>query len=181
MVYWEDHSPRTPGRGRKYDAVVCANALYTLSLAEQQGFRPPNAGIIAATNAYVAEHLRSGRYLSGTRYYPAPEAFLYAVSRLCGAFPDHAARLGPALRREVLRTRCRQPQDALGLALWTAAADNAGADAGQDECRVTLARLQQANGAWPACAYYRMGRVAVYFGSPLITTLFAVRALRSDG
>lgn len=60
----------------------CVNALYAFSLLRAAG-APVGAGAVNATIRYVRSHLVTRRYLSGTRYYPAPEAFLYALSRLC--------------------------------------------------------------------------------------------------
>ncbi|MER7111785.1 hypothetical protein [Streptomyces sp. NPDC000229] len=70
------------------------------------------------------------------------------------------------------------PGESLDLAFRTLAADHLGLTAGQAERRVLLAGAQQDNGSWPACAYYRMGRFLVYFGSPYLTTVFALTALR---
>lgn len=173
MVYWEDDAePGVSRRGRKYDPTVCANALYVLEHATIPGKIHPF--VVAANRAYVAEHLTSGRYLTGTRYYPSPASFLNALSRLCAAFPDRYRTLAPALAAGVAATDLAAP---LSLALIILAADNAGYQAGQDERRTTLLSQQRPDGSWPFCPLYQLGRHPVYFGSPDITTLVAVKAL----
>jgi hypothetical protein len=173
MVYWEDDAePGVDRRGRKYDPTVCANVLYVL----EQPRIPGNAHalVVAANRAYVAEHLTSGRYLAGTRYYPSPASFLNALSRLYAAFPDRYRTLAPALAAAVATTGLTDP---LGLALTILAADNVGHQAGQDERRAALMAQQRPDGSWPFCPLYQLGRHPVYFGSPDITTLVAVKAL----
>ena len=182
MVYWDDDAdPAALSRGRKYDAVVCANALYTLSLAQLSGACDEGAEILDATSRYVGAHLNPSAYLSGTRYYPDPNAFLFAVSRLCGRFPTYRQSLGHALSHQITRgTSGAGPRNPLSLALSIITADTMGVPPAQlDEPKRLLMRYQRDDGSWPAAPYYQMGRFAVYFGSPLLTTLFAVRALWS--
>ncbi|MEU4730748.1 hypothetical protein [Streptomyces sp. NPDC023588] len=189
MVYWEDEAePFALRRGRKQDPVACANALYTVQLAG----RPladdgQAAATVEATTRYLADHLISSRYLGGTRYYPSPDAFLYAASRLCARFPDTTALLAGPLRRAFHRREATAPSQglaavpgrSLNLAFRTLTADHLGLTAGQEERRALLAALQRDDGSWPPCSYYRMGRFPVYFGSPYLTTVFALAALRS--
>ena len=173
MVYWEDDAePGVGRRGRKYDPTVCANVLYVLEDATIPGKAHPL--VVAANRGYVAEHLTSGRYLAGTRYYPSPASFLYALSRLYAAFPDRYRTLAPALAAAVATTRLTDP---LSRALTILAADNTGHQAGQDERRTALMSQQRPDGSWPFCPLYRLGRHPVYFGSTDITTMAAVKAL----
>ncbi|MFB4426967.1 hypothetical protein C5F59_038550 [Streptomyces sp. QL37] len=182
MVYWEDgKEPSTLRRGRKHDAVACTNALYTVQMAP----RPVTGqalAVIEATTLYLRDHLSSGRYLAGTRYYPSPDAFLYAVARLCSRFPASAQVLAAPARQALAEREAtaavRVPVSALDIALRTLAADHLGLSAGQDRHRTWLASAQCADGSWPAAAYYRMGRFPVYFGSSYLTTVFAMAALR---
>ncbi|MFJ3221228.1 hypothetical protein ACIPLC_35570 [Kitasatospora sp. NPDC086801] len=186
MVYWEDdEEPATLRRGHKRDAVACANALFTLHLANR-----PATGhtreVMDATTRYLTDHLTSGRYLAGTRYYPSPDAFLYAVSRLCARFPRSLQALTACVREAVGERAAdaappvpgRTPGGALDTALRTLAADNLAITTGQDQRRTLLAQTQRPDGSWPASAYYRMGRFPVYFGSSYLTTVFAMTALR---
>ncbi|MFJ2158071.1 hypothetical protein [Streptomyces sp. NPDC087856] len=178
-VYWDDDvDPRAAMRGRKYDPVVCANALYTLALAQDAGVLDRNTEVPWATARYVEDHLASPD-LSGTRYYPDPHAFLFAVSRLCGRFDAYAELFGRDLGRHFARKWAQAPGNPLSVAQLILTAYNLGfpAEALEGRLRV-LALSQRTDGSWPAATYYRMGRYPVYFGSPLVTTLFAVRALQ---
>ncbi len=180
MVYWQDASdPGTLSRGPRYDAVACANALYILRHAQACGLADP-AGIIAATTDFVVEHLLSGRYREGTRYYPRPEPFLHSVSRLCGAFADFEAVCGAAVARGLADADEGEKLSALDLALTIIAADNLGGDREQHGRRAELLARQDDSGAWPAGAYYRMGRLPLYWGSAALTSIFAAGALSRD-
>lgn len=184
MVYWEDgEEPATLRRGRKQDEVAAANALYTLLLAEPDTAQ--SRVVIDATTRHLADHLNSGRYLAGTRYYPSPDAFLYALSRLCARFPAGAEALAAPARKALAErdastvTVGHTPVDALDTALRTLAADHLGITTGQDRRQTLLTETQCLDGSWPPAAYYRMGRFPVYFGSPYLTTVFAMNALRT--
>ncbi|MFE9427434.1 hypothetical protein ACFYNO_31190 [Kitasatospora sp. NPDC006697] len=170
MVYWEDGAePLARPRGRKHDAVVSANVLRALHLADRR-----HGPVVEATLGQVEDHLRSGRYLGGTRYYPSPATFLHAAARLCGQCPACAARLGPPLRSACAAHPA--PANALDLALLTICARACGLPA-HGTHRAALTRLQRPDGAWPAHGYFRTGRLPVYFGSAHLTTVFALRAL----
>ncbi|OKI41293.1 hypothetical protein A6A29_38170 [Streptomyces sp. TSRI0281] len=186
LVYWEDDAePGTGRRGRKHDAVACANALYTVQLCESRAAEA--AEFTDASHRYLADHLLSGRYLAGTRYYPSPDAFRYALSRLCARFPTSARVLSDPLHRAFSEREATtsastppgDPDNVLDVALRTLTADNLSRSAGQAERRLLLAQTQRRDGSWPACPYYRMGRFPVYFGSPYLTTVFALKALQT--
>ncbi|WP_162492080.1 hypothetical protein [Streptomyces ambofaciens] len=187
MVYWEDGlEPHALRRGRKHDPVACANALYTAQLSDLHAASESAAAVVSTSTRYLAEHLESGRYLDGTRYYPSPDAFLYALSRLCARFPSSAQVYSAPLRRALQEheeanssPRNGGEPGPLALAFRTLAADNLGLTAGQDQRHALLAQTQQSDGSWPASPYYRMGRFPVYFGSPYLTTAFALAALRT--
>ncbi|MFF7082143.1 hypothetical protein [Streptomyces lavendulae] len=185
-VYWGDGAePGTQSHGRRHDPVACANALYTVHLNRGQISGGVEA-VIEASMRYLRDHLTSRRYLLGTRYYPSPEALVYAVSRICARFPEHSKMLRTPLHRAFgereaeapVRALVGRPGTALDIALRALAAENCGWEEGQRERRRLLASLQRQDGSWPACPYYRMGRFPLYFGSPYLTTLFARRALR---
>ncbi|MBO0852624.1 MAG: hypothetical protein J2P18_02510 [Nocardia sp.] len=180
LVYWQD-LPGAQGvsRAPRYDAVACANALYVLRRAMEHGLADPE-GVVEATTAYVVDHLISGRYRDGTRYYSRPESFLYSFSRLCAAFPDIGARYAESVARELPRGESVARLSALDLALSIVAAGYLGDDGHQRARRASLVAMQDDRGAWPAGAYYRMGRVPLYWGSPTLTSIFAAKALAGD-
>ncbi|GHE06556.1 HAD family hydrolase [Streptomyces alanosinicus] len=180
QVYWEDgEEPQAWPRGRKHDAVVCANILYTLDLSPA-GVDSSDARV-QATVAYLADHLTSGGFLSGTRYYPAPEACLHAVSRLCARSRYYARHLSTPLHDAFTSPGLQGIPDGengpLNLALRIITADNLGLAHDQARQRTLLLAQQRPDGSWPACAYYRLGRLPFHFGSPVLTTAFAVAAL----
>ncbi|MGA6161607.1 hypothetical protein [Amycolatopsis magusensis] len=176
-VYWDDGRLV---RGRKHDPVVCANVLCVLKEASGQGLVRADE-VIDATQRYVVEHLSSGAYLEGSRYYPYPEAFLHSASRLAGRFSDcrelMAGPLAGALRA-LEADRGADRDRSINVALRTITAVNIGIHNGQSDRRKLLAGQQDQDGAWPASPYYRLGRFPVYFGSRVLSTLFAASALR---
>ncbi|QIS23502.1 hypothetical protein [Nocardia terpenica] len=173
MVYWLDCDE---SHRFKYDAVACANVLRVVREAQDLGLDDRHLG--KAATQYLVDHLDSGRYLAGTRYYPGPEAFLYAASNLC-TWSDLRAVLAPRLRRVLDHLEAEPDANvpSLNLAMRIIAADNLGVTARQEHRRDALAARPATDGSWPAATYYKLGRFPVYFGSAALTTLFAVRAL----
>ncbi|MFF9011438.1 hypothetical protein ACF09C_00470 [Streptomyces sp. NPDC014870] len=168
LVYWDDSTePDAPPRGPKHDAVACANVLATLHLVTGHPDAAP------ATLAYLRHHLTSGDYRKGTRYYPSPAAFLHAAARVCRRCARCADALSAPLAAALNHV---EPESALDLALLTIAADDIGLGS-PPAWREELAARQRQDGSWPAHGYFRMGRVPLWFGSPHLTTVFAVRAL----
>ncbi|GAA1390195.1 hypothetical protein GCM10009639_18580 [Kitasatospora putterlickiae] len=169
--YWED-TDQTASRGRRYDAVTAANILFTLQLPGAAGMLPHPAA--EATLRYVQQHLTGPR--TGTRYYASPEAFLHAAARASTVVPALAA---PA-RRAVEHVTTQFAETSLELALLVLAGEYTGATADLPGLRGRLAAAQLPDGSWPAAGYFRTGSVPLHFGSPHLTTLFAVRALRPE-
>ncbi|MFD8495387.1 hypothetical protein [Amycolatopsis sp. NPDC059657] len=170
MVYWPDG-----GRGAKFDPVAAANALCVLKEAQRRGMRT-GADVIEATREYVTGHLESGAYLNGSRYYPSPDAFLQVVSRLAERFDDLRDTLEKPLAEAIMQRE--DDEWVLDVALRAIAADNIGLEEGQRQRKKLLIESQEADGSWPAAPYYKLGRFPVYFGSRVLTTLFAANALR---
>ncbi|MFB4310312.1 hypothetical protein [Actinomadura sp. GTD37] len=204
-VYWADGAePHALPRSRTRDPVVCANVLVVLEEARRLGLHGAGA-VIGATRRYVLDHLASGAYRGGTRYYPAPEAFLYAASRLAAGFPELAAPLAraiterdaadalnadalnidalniDALTTDALTTDALTTDalttDALNIALRGLAAHNIGWRDGRESRLRALLALQAPDGSWPAHPYFKLGRLPVFFGSPVMSTLFASAAI----
>ncbi|MEV6973582.1 hypothetical protein [Kitasatospora sp. NPDC093806] len=182
-VYWDEDA--TPPHGLRYDAVACANILSALQLPDARGELPHPA--VGPTIRYVHEHANGPH--SGTRYYPSPEAFLHSAARATVGRPG----LHGPVRQAFVETAARPPTTALDLALLTLAAEylavepfwdngvGSGTDAAeQAERRRRLVAAQRPDGSWPAAAYFRTGRLPLYFGSAQLSTLFALRALRPE-
>ncbi len=158
---------REGDRANVLDPVVCINALY---LAQQLG----RAHELRASEAYVLDALRHGRYLDGTRYYPSPDTFLHFLGRLVCDFPRAYGPLRPALARAILRRRgvTAHPID---VAQRVVLARRLGFANPVDEAR--LHALRRSDGAWPADSLFRYGRTGVLFGSASLATAFGLRAL----
>ena len=93
----ETYFDPTGERSGLVDPVVCANVLF---LAHQLG----RENELLATEDFVVEVLLDGRYLAGTRYYPAPETFLYFLARVVHGFPHSrlTQRVRHALRQAII-------------------------------------------------------------------------------
>lgn len=154
------------GHRRYVDAVVCANALYLLTLAGR-------AQEARKTIDFVAESLCSQAYLRGTRYY-SPDLFLYFVSRLVARFPQQYPDFAYSLRHAI-QARRGATETPLDAAARLITAKRAGVANEVDEQTLLLA--QAADGGWPADVFYRFGRRHGYFGGRALTTAFAVNAL----
>ncbi|MFE7189786.1 hypothetical protein [Kitasatospora sp. NPDC057541] len=170
-AYWED-TDRTSSRGRRYDAVIAADILFALHLPGAAGRLPHPAA--EATLRYVRQHLSGPR--TGTRYYASPEAFLHAAARAATAVPE----LAEPARRAVEHVTTQFADTPLELALLVIAGEYTGATADLPGLRRRLAGAQLPDGSWPAAGYFRTGHLPLYFGSPHLSTLFAVRALRPE-
>ncbi|MFC5803219.1 hypothetical protein [Streptomyces formicae] len=171
LVYWDDGAePRARPRGRKHDAVASANVIATVHLATG------HTDASLATLAYLRRHLTSGDYLMGTRYYPSPAAFVHAAARVCLRCEHCAGQLAGPLTTALSRA---EPKAALDLALLAIAANHLGLT-GLAPWREQLAAQQRQDGSWPPSGYFRMGRVPLWFGSPHLTTVFAIRALYEE-
>ncbi|MFB6890365.1 hypothetical protein ACFCX4_13735 [Kitasatospora sp. NPDC056327] len=170
-AYWEDSDP-TASRGRGFDAVAAANILFALHLPGPAGLLPHPAA--EATLRYVHEHLNGPR--TGTRHYASPEAFLHSAARAATVVPGLAA---PA-RRAVEHVTTQFADTPFELALLVLADEYAGLTAELPERRRRLAAAQLPDGSWPAAGYFRFGRLPLHFGSPHLSTLFALRALRPE-
>lgn len=185
MVYWDDgEEPKVALRGRKQDPAAACNALYALKLAARAGLRDPY-GVIEATTRYIADHLASGRYAGGTRYYPSPDTFLYFATQLCAHFADCRLHLAPGLaaavrQRSAAPAQPGRPEDPwadLNVAQRVLAARCLGLAAEQRAHVSRLLSTQAWDGAWRASGFFSLGKLPVYFGSAGLTTAFALAAL----
>lgn len=215
-VYWDDHlvQDASSDRGLKINPVVSANALWPILMELRAGLRgldeiielaewPEGATearrgrasvgeIVRANVAFVGQHLTSGEWRNGCRYYPSPDAFLVALSELLADFPEHfastvhqAARRAVEERREAARQRGPvddagiDPRTSLNAALRGIAAANLHLDPSPEQ-EILLER-QSPSGAFDDPGYlYSFGRassVPVHFRSKALTTALAARAL----
>ena len=156
------------------DHVTATNALYFANLF---GLRDATT----KTENWVADMLLSGEYLKGSRYYEPPEAFLYFLSRAASRFPSLGARVAKPLI-EALRKRVDrigplplEHQYPIDSAMRVTTFRNMGLVNNFD--RDNLLEMARPDGSWPTDSFFKYGDKQVYFGSPAMSTAFAVEAL----
>ena len=208
-VYPDDHDVQGPecDRGLKNNPVVVVNALYPVLLELKLGQRALServslceyvegqteprtaeatvAEVLLANLRYVLQHLTSGDYRDGCRYYASPDIFLCFFSELVRDFPELFEPLGVQKRvgRAIEARRSVRSQDmahnpftSLNAALRAVAAANVGVDRSFE--LELLLRSQGEDGAWNELdSLYTFGSARqIHFRSPLLTTGFALRA-----
>jgi hypothetical protein len=206
-VYLDDHEVQGAeyDRGLKNDAVVVLNALHCVLEELRHQLRSPEeivqlkeymekrqeprtgaatvAELVAANLAYVTQHLATGAWQAGTRYYPSPDVFLFCFADLLAKFPELSIALpGLELRlRQALQERTDTAvRGSLEVALTAIAGQMLGVSASRD-LEILLA-TQRESGCWDDfCPLFRLGSRSpqIFFGSVAQNTAFAVRALSS--
>ncbi|SHI65418.1 HAD-IA family hydrolase [Aquimarina spongiae] len=162
QVYFDDNRPRI-------DAIVAINVLY---LMHQIGYGERKE--LKETEAFVFDFLISKEYLKGTRYYPAPDVFLFFLSRLVVDFPDQFEKFHKPLT-EMLITRVNCSTFPLERALRIIALKKLGIVNRVDFLK--LLDTQLADGGWPVYGLFIAPRSNTYFGSRELSTAFALEAL----
>ncbi len=155
-----------PLRRGRVDPVVCANAIYFVHFFGKN-FKTQ------ATEQFIYDTLVLGSYLDRMRYYPSEDAFLYAVSRLLD-FPSLKEKFIQPLSNRLKKQRLT-PGTALDLAMRILCAKKLGWPIEKEE--IELASLQEADGGWPICPFFKNGSSNQFWGSRAITTAFAIQAL----
>lgn len=209
-VYLDDHEIQGAAldRGLKNNPVVSLNALFPVLVELSWGLRrfdervqlkehvgPESdprsseatvADVVAANLLYVVEHLRSGDWREGCRYYAAPDAFLLFFSELFVQFPEVERwfRIGEELKIAIAERRTSSAQGVtsafapLNLALRAIAAKNIGLDA-TPELRALIDLQDEEGGFSTFSPLYSFGSALgpkAYFGSNAQTTALALRA-----
>ena len=162
QVYFDDNRPRI-------DAIVAINVLY---LMHQIGYGERKE--LKETEAFVYEFLMSKEYLKGTRYYPAPDVFLFFLSRLVVDFPDTFTKFHKPLT-EMLLERVNCSSFALERALRVIALKKLGIVNRIDFLKLLDSQL--ADGGWPMYGLFIAPRSNTYFGSRELSTAFALEAV----
>jgi len=155
-------------RKNRIDHVTATNALYLAYLMGREGE-------VASTEDYVFNKLKSGEYLSGSRYYQSPDSFLYYLSRLVVKFPTFREKFGNLLEQE-LKKRIGITKTPLDLAMRVTVARNLGLNDNIEKDE--LLSLQEESGSWPNDAVYHYGTKDIYFGSRALTTAYALEAIK---
>ena len=156
----------TGEKKERIDQVVCANALYALTLHDRQH-------AAEKTIDFVFQTIVSGSYCKGSRYYPSEDTFLWSASKLVADFPDTYGSFESPLKAAVMSTKAHT-RNSLDLAMHIIASENLHLP--NATAKAQLAAQQQPDGGWPASPYFK-GSGNRYFGSREITTAFALKAL----
>ena len=163
MYFERDDKP-----DRRLDYVSCLNMLTFLG---QLG-REAEA---SATITWIDEIIATKSFLQGSRYYHSPSSFFYFAARLAKRVPELAKRWIPQLQ-EALATYKPDPHYPIELSATIAAKVWLQVPCPSSSIE-TLKRLQKPSGAWPADSLYHLGTAMRYFGSEVMSTLFAAQAL----
>ena len=158
----------TPTASNDVDPCVSANALRFLV---QNGVPPRGLG------RELGRALLSGRYTDGTLYYESPAALAYLASASAETRYELADSAGWTAEVSRLVARASSTNDvAMTLTLLTRIADPRETRARSMAAKLTVRLLstQEADGGWPAHATFRAFN---YWGSPELTTAFALEAL----
>ncbi|PWY64288.1 hypothetical protein BO94DRAFT_629363 [Aspergillus sclerotioniger CBS 115572] len=164
-TYFTPHRPRT-------DPVVCTNVLRLL-----HKYNYNYNTTLPSTLHYIHTTLHHRTYLHGTRYYPTPESFLYAVSQLCAQDPSLTSLKEVLVER--LQERMNVEVDALALGMRILACLSMGFTRGEVEGEVEELVLRQCeDGSWPAGLFCRFGVSGVGMWNRGLGTAVGVRVLR---
>ncbi|MDX8355369.1 HAD-IA family hydrolase [Cognatiyoonia sp. IB215182] len=162
QVYFDDDRPRV-------DAIVATNVLYFLN---QMGLGSRKE--LAETEDFVLEFLTRDLFLEGTRYYPAPDVFLFFLSRLIVDFPGRFDRfLRPLTER--LISRVDLTPYALERAMRVIAMKNLGVVNRVDFLKLMDSQL--GDGGWPMYGLFIAPTSNTYFGSRELCSSFALEAM----
>jgi len=156
---------------KSVDPVALANILYLISLSEIE----PNEQKTLQEKA-VEEHLLSGKYLEGSRYYFAPEFFLYFLSRLIHDFPNEYGRWKNQVVADLTK-RIGTTKYPIDLAMRVTSMKLLGLDNPAD--KDSLTHLKDESGDFPSDCVYKYGdkRSHGYFGSKILSNAFCLEAL----
>ena len=155
------------GKRQYVDPVVCSNAL---SLLAEFGYLDR----VLKNVQFVRNFLIDKEYLKGTRYYFSPDAFLYFLTR-CAMKAKYLRKIFFPLLISAVRERQGNTAYPIDLAMRIICARTLRMEA-REEIDI-LKKQQQPDGGWPADALYQAGKNRVYFGSSLLSTAFALKAL----
>ncbi|KAE8389472.1 HAD-like protein [Aspergillus alliaceus] len=164
MTYFDASRPRV-------DPVVCVNVLYLFAKYGREDE-------VAPTFHWVLNVLRNRAYLGGTRYYSAPDVFLYFLSRLSRVLKN------PSLRKQLiptltghLRERSGAAGDSVSLAGRVLACKTLGIANPED--LMALCSMQCEDGGWPLGWIYKYGSSGLEIGNRGLSTALAVKAIES--
>ncbi|XP_037041526.1 uncharacterized protein LOC119078158 [Bradysia coprophila] len=156
-------------RYNRIDAVCIINILRFAYAQRHERF-------VQRSEDYVFDWLISGKYKSGTIYYPSAYTFLYFCSLLASTNYQTKIRFMDTLRREFDQIKLEDLKYPLDYAQTILTGAKIGL---YDESLIEklLEMQNMEDGSWPADALYCTHRVKVYYGSKSISTILSVLAL----
>lgn len=154
-------------RKNHFDPVVAVNAQVLACLLHRQKDLTGNL-------EFIRNHLISGRFRSGTRYYHDPRTFLFFLARL--ALIDHNFSQLIISRFQDISSYL-QPTSCQPIALAQSVILSKMMNLNFDMLMQKLLSLQREDGSLPSGALFRFGNRAGYFGSEFISTAFFIYAL----
>ncbi|EEE35362.1 putative HAD-superfamily hydrolase subfamily IA, variant 3 [Rhodobacteraceae bacterium KLH11] len=162
QVYFDDTRPRV-------DAIVATNVLYLLNQVSL-GSREE----LVETEDFIFDFLTNDKYLEGTRYYPAPDVFLFFLSRLVVDFPGRYKRFSKPLSERLI-SRVDLTPFPLERALRVIAMRNLGIINRTDFLKLMDSQLE--DGGWPMYGLFIAPTSNTYFGSRELSSSFALEAM----
>jgi|SRR5919202_611635 hypothetical protein len=163
-IYFE----RTDKPDRRIDYVSSLNVLTFLG---QLG-REEEA---ASTISWIDEIIATKAFYQGSRYYHSPSSFFYFAARLTNRLP-HLGQRWIAQLQEELATYSADLRYPIELSAWITARVWLKVPCPSTSIEM-LKSMQKPDGAWPADSLYHLGTAERYFGSEIMSTLFAAQAL----
>lgn len=163
-VYFE----REDKPDRRLDYVSALNALTFLGELGREAEAAP-------TISWIDEVIATGDFYDGSRYYHSPSTFLYTAVRLVNRVPKLGQRWIAQLQ-EALFTYKPDPRYPIELSTCITAQIRLKVPCPSTSIEM-LKSLQKQSGAWPSDSLYHLGTASRYFGSEVMSTMFAAQAL----
>ena len=163
-VYFE----REDKPDRRVDYISAISALTFLGEVGREAEAAP-------TISWIDEIIATKSFYQGSRYYHSPSSFLYFVARLVNRVPKLGQRWIPQLQ-EALFTYKPDPRYPIELSTCITAQIRLNVPCPSTSIEM-LESLQKPSGAWPSDSLYHLGTASRYFGSEMMSTMFATQAL----
>jgi len=170
QVWLDEH----PDHVQSVDAVVSANVARLGVILEA-------TVEITPTLRYLANIVDTGAWRNGTRYYHTRGMFLYFLAKLereaSFLTPEQLFKLTAAVD-----TGLRETNNPADLAQHITVARLLGLPANNWRlAQRKLAEMQSSDGSWAIQSLWHFGHLTGYFGSPSLSTAFAIEALQGEG
>jgi hypothetical protein len=129
----------------------------------------------APTISWIDEIIATKSFYQGSRYYHSPSSFFYFATRLVHRVPKLGQRWIPQLQ-EALFTYKPDPRYPIELSTCITAQIRLKVPCPSTSIEM-LKSVQKPSGAWHSDSLYHLGTASRYFGSEMMSTMFATQAL----